>query len=76
MNEKEIEREIAFSHHGGAASAMEDDASLVLAQAESRFGLGQDKLAEALREVARLLAARAKQERATQAEYAPKEAKR
>lgn len=71
MDEKE--REMAFTHHGGAAAATEDAARTVLKEAERLFGLGYDEQAHAFRGMAQTLTARAIRERAAQAEYRPQE---
>lgn len=63
------EDELAFSHHGGRASAFEDAAKLALDQACHAFGNCRDHDAKVLREFAQTLAELGKRERLEQEKF-------
>lgn len=71
-DEEEIERRCDFSHHGGAASALENAGVETRRMAGDAFSRGNDKDAETLRKFAVWLEERARVCRTVQAKYEKK----
>lgn len=71
MDEAEIERSCAFSHHGGAAAALESAAARLRRTAGEAYALGgDDEKARIYRAIADNLESEAKHERKKQKEFA------
>jgi hypothetical protein len=69
MSDKELERRLSFSHHGGRGSGLKDAADYVMERASVLFEMGKDERARDFRELSVHLKSMADAARATQREY-------